>query len=87
MLAGADPAGTDAATILGREQALGHVRKLLAAAPRVFGDLAATAFPLAPVGARPGSLRPSPPGVAGMGEGRLRILPPVSPVVDYSHRM
>jgi ATP-dependent helicase YprA (DUF1998 family) len=48
VLAGTDPAGTDAAMILGREQALGHVRKLLAAAPRVFGDLAATAFPLAP---------------------------------------
>ena len=41
-------AGTDAATILGREHALGQLRKLLAAAPRAFGELAATVFPLAP---------------------------------------
>jgi ATP-dependent helicase YprA (DUF1998 family) len=45
-LAGADPA--DPAAILGREQALGRVRKLLAAGPRVFGDLAASAFPGTP---------------------------------------
>jgi DEAD/DEAH box helicase len=39
--------GADAVTILGREQALGHLRKLLAAAPRAFGELAATVFPSA----------------------------------------
>jgi len=39
----ADAAGP--AAILGREQALGRVRKLLAEAPRPFGELAAAAFP------------------------------------------
>src|SRR6185437_2522573 len=38
-------AGTDPAAVLGREQALGRVRKLLAEGPRVFGELAAAAFP------------------------------------------
>ena len=47
-LAGAAQAGTNAATILGCEQTLGHVRKLLAAAPRAFGELAATVFPGTP---------------------------------------
>jgi ATP-dependent helicase YprA (DUF1998 family) len=46
--AGGDTAGGDTAAILGREQALGRVRKLLAEGPRVFGDLAAAAFPGAP---------------------------------------
>src|SRR6185437_10756780 len=45
LLAEADRAGTDPAAILGREQALGRVRKLLAERPRVFGELAAAAFP------------------------------------------
>ena len=47
-LAGVDFASTDPAAILGREQTLGRVRKLLAAAPRAFADLAAAAFPDAP---------------------------------------
>jgi ATP-dependent helicase YprA (DUF1998 family) len=41
-------ASADTAAILGREQTLGHVRGLLAEAPRVFGDLAAAAFPDTP---------------------------------------
>jgi ATP-dependent helicase YprA (DUF1998 family) len=41
-------AGADPAAVLGREQAMGRVRALLAGAPRAFGDLAAAAFPGTP---------------------------------------
>jgi ATP-dependent helicase YprA (DUF1998 family) len=45
---GAERTGADPAAILGREQALGRVRKLLAEGPKVFGELAAAAFPDTP---------------------------------------
>jgi ATP-dependent helicase YprA (DUF1998 family) len=46
--AGDGGAGADPAAVLGREQAMGRVRALLAGAPRAFGDLAAAAFPGVP---------------------------------------
>ena len=46
--AGDGAAAADPAAILGREQALGRVRTLLAEAPRPFGELAVAAFPGTP---------------------------------------